>query len=169
MHLKIRYDKMRLHTFNFNYELTNTDSLQNNCKLWLFSPSFTGFTTKWCELECAAIILLLCIFLLLLLLFFWPSVDMFPREFKNYYYYYYDHQFMPSVLWHCWLGGRKGIRPVKKLSSAVLAWLSVWSKVQACIWPTGFHWHSLSLASVKSRLILLFWYRLTRVVPDKGP
>jgi len=24
---------------------------------------------------------------------------------------------MPSVLWHCWLGGRKGIRPVnKKLS-----------------------------------------------------
>jgi len=21
---------------------------------------------------------------------------------------------VPSVLWHCWLGGRKGIRPVKK-------------------------------------------------------
>jgi len=20
---------------------------------------------------------------------------------------------LPSVLWHCWLGGRKGIRPVK--------------------------------------------------------
>jgi len=28
---------------------------------------------------------------------------------------------------------------------------------------------SLSLASVKSRLVLLFWYRPTRVVPDKGP
>ena len=28
---------------------------------------------------------------------------------------------------------------------------------------------SLSLASVKSRLVLLLWYRLTRVVPDKGP
>jgi len=26
-----------------------------------------------------------------------------------------------------------------------------------------------SLASFKSRLILLFWYRLTRVVLDKGP
>ena len=25
-----------------------------------------------------------------------------------------------------------------------------------------------SLASVKSRLVLPFWYRLTRVVPDKG-
>jgi len=28
---------------------------------------------------------------------------------------------------------------------------------------------SLSLASVKSRSVLPFWYRLTRVVPDKGP
>ena len=28
---------------------------------------------------------------------------------------------------------------------------------------------SLSLASVKSRSVLPFWYRLTRVVPEKGP
>ena len=28
---------------------------------------------------------------------------------------------------------------------------------------------SLSLASVKSRLVLPFWYRLTWVVPEKGP
>jgi len=42
----------------------------------------------------------------------------------------------PSVLWRCWLGGRKGIRPVKKLSGEVLAWLSVWSEVQTCMWPT---------------------------------
>jgi len=75
----------------------------------------------------------------------------------------------PSVLWHCWLGGRKGIRPVKKLSGGVLTWLSVWSKVQTCIWPSWCHCHALSLASVKSRLVLPFWYRLTRVVPDKGP
>ena len=33
----------------------------------------------------------------------------------------------PWVLWRCWLGSRKGIRPVKKLSGGVLAWLSVWS------------------------------------------
>ena len=37
---------------------------------------------------------------------------------------------LPSVIWHCWLGGRKGIRPVKKLSGEVLAWLSVCSEVQ---------------------------------------
>ena len=40
----------------------------------------------------------------------------------------------PSVLWRCWLGGRKGIRPVKHLSGGVLTWLSVWSKVQTCIY-----------------------------------
>ena len=73
------------------------------------------------------------------------------------------------MLWRCWLGGRKGIRPVKKLSGEVLAWLSVWSEVQTCILPSWCCCHSLSLASVKSRLVLPFWYRLTRVVPEKGP
>jgi len=35
----------------------------------------------------------------------------------------------------------------------------------------GAEWFAscLSLASVKSRLVLPFWYRLTRVVPEKGP
>ena len=37
------------------------------------------------------------------------------------------------------------------------------------LWPSRFHCHSLSLASGKSRLVLPFWYRLTRVVPEKGP
>jgi len=79
---------------------------------------------------------------------------------------------MPSVLWRCWLGCRKGIRPVKKLkymSDGVLAWLSVWSDVQTCIWPSWCHCHPLSLALVKSRLVLPFWYRLTWIVPDKEP
>ena len=76
---------------------------------------------------------------------------------------------MLSVLWSCWLGGRKGIRPVKKLIGGVLARLSAWSEVQTCIWPSWCHCHSLSLASVKSRLVLPSWYRLTRVVPEKGP
>ena len=51
----------------------------------------------------------------------------------------------------------------------MLVWLSVWSEVQTCMWPSRCHCHSLSLASVKSRLVSPFWYRLTRVVPDKGP
>ena len=57
----------------------------------------------------------------------------------------------------------------KKLSGGVLVWLSVWSEVQTCIWLSWCHCHSLSLASVKSRLVLPFWYRLTWVVPEKGP
>jgi len=80
---------------------------------------------------------------------------------------YHHHTPKPSVLWHCWLGGRKGIRPVKKLSGGVLAWLSVWSEVQTCIWPSWCHCHSLSLAPVKSILVLPLWYRLTWVFPDK--
>ena len=76
---------------------------------------------------------------------------------------------LPSVLWRCWLGGRKGIRPVKKLSGGMLVWSSVWSEVQTCTRRSWCHCHSLSLASVRSRLVLPFWYRLTRVVPDKGP
>jgi len=43
------------------------------------------------------------------------------------------------------------------------------SEMQTCIWPSWCHCHSMSLASVKSRLVLPFWYRLTRVVQEKGP
>ena len=56
----------------------------------------------------------------------------------------------------------------KKLSSGVLAWLSAWSEMvlhMSRLMPLC----SVSLASVKSRLVLPFWYRPTRVVPDKGP
>ena len=55
------------------------------------------------------------------------------------------------------LVGRQERHPAcKKLSGGVLAWLSVWSEVQTCIWPSWCHCHSLSLASVKSRLVFTF-------------
>ena len=66
------------------------------------------------------------------------------------------------------VGRQEGHPACKKQSGGVLVWLSVWSEVQTCIWPSWCHCHSLSLASVKSRLVLPFWYRLTRVVPEKG-
>ena len=66
------------------------------------------------------------------------------------------------------VGWQEGHLACKKLSGGVLAWLSVWSKVQTCIWPTWCHCYSLSLASVKSIFVLPFWYRLTWVVPEKG-
>jgi len=67
------------------------------------------------------------------------------------------------------VGRQEGHPACKKLSGGVLAWLSVCSEVQTCIWPSWCHFHSLSLVSVKSRLVLPFWYQLTWVVPEKGP
>jgi len=63
------------------------------------------------------------------------------------------------------VGQQEGHQACKKLES----WLSVWSEVQACTRPSWCHCHSLSLASVKSRLVSPFWYRFTWVVSDKGP
>ena len=65
------------------------------------------------------------------------------------------------------LVGRQEAHPTcKKLSGGVLVWLSVRLVYGP---PSWCHCHSLSLASVKSRLVLPFWYWLTRVVPEKGP
>ena len=63
------------------------------------------------------------------------------------------------------VGWQEGHPACKKLGGGVLEWLSVWSEVQTCMWPSGCHCHSLFLVRIKSRLVLPFWYRLTRVVP----
>ena len=67
------------------------------------------------------------------------------------------------------VGRQEGHPACKKLSGGMLAWLSAWSEVQTCICSSWCHCHSLSLASVKSRLVLPFWYRLTWVVLEKRP
>jgi len=66
------------------------------------------------------------------------------------------------------VGRQEGHPACKKTEWWVLAWLSVWSELHTCIWPSWCHCHPLSLASVKSRLVLPFWYRLTWVVLEKG-
>ena len=67
------------------------------------------------------------------------------------------------------VGRQEGHPARKKLSGGVLAWLSVLSEVQTCIWPSWCHCHSLSFAPVKSRLVLPFSYRLTQVILEKRP
>jgi len=62
----------------------------------------------------------------------------------------------------CWLYDRKGIWPVKTEWWGAGMFVCLEQVADWC------HCHSLSLASVKSRLVLPFWYRLTRVVPEKG-
>jgi len=67
------------------------------------------------------------------------------------------------------VGQQEGHPACKKLSGGVLAWLYVWVKVQICIWPSWCHCYSLpsTHCSSKSRWVLPFCCRLTRVVPDK--
>ena len=73
-----------------------------------------------------------------------------------------------SVLWRCWLGSRKGIRPVKNW--VVGCWHGYLSGASCRLaYGPADATATYCLASVKSRLVLPFWYRLTRVVPEKGP
>jgi len=74
-----------------------------------------------------------------------------------------------SVLWHCWLGGRKGIRPVKNFE-----W---WGAGMVICLERGAGLHMAQLMPLpltvscfsKIRLVLPFWYQLTWVVLYKGP
>jgi len=73
---------------------------------------------------------------------------------------------LPSVLWHCWLGGRKGIRPVKNW--VVRCWHGYLE------WDADLHMAQLNPLPLtiscfsKIQIGLSFWYRLTWVVPEKG-
>ena len=102
----------------------------------------------------------------------WCPVSEEPDKLFLPWYIYIWTVLLPSVLWRCWLGGRKGIRPVKNLSGGILTWL--------CL-GQGADLHTVQLmplpltisCSSKSRLgftllVLPFWYRLTRVVRTKS-
>jgi len=62
-----------------------------------------------------------------------------------------------------------GQRAIKRVYDGVLAWLSVWIEVQTCIWPSWCHCHSLSVASVTSRLVFTFLVPAYLGSPGKGP
>ena len=72
------------------------------------------------------------------------------------------------MLWRCWLGGRKGIQSVKT------EWWG--AGVVVCL-ERGADLHMAQLMPLpltvscfsKIQIGLPFWYRLTRVVPEKGP
>jgi len=49
--------------------------------------------------------------------------------------YYYDSTTAFSAL-TLLVGRQEGHPACKKLSCGVLAWLSVWSEVQTCVWPS---------------------------------
>ena len=74
--------------------------------------------------------------------------------------------YLPSVLWRCCFGRRKGIQPVKN------EWWDAGMVV--CLgWGADLHMAQLMplpftiSCSSKSRLVLPSWCRLTQIVPDK--
>jgi len=77
---------------------------------------------------------------------------------------------LPSVLSHCLVGVRKSIQSVK--SWVTMCWRGYlsWAK---CKWstygPADATATPSSLASLKSRMVLPFWCRLTQVVLEKRP
>jgi len=72
--------------------------------------------------------------------------------------------YLPSMLWHFWLDGSKGIWPVKTewhgyLSAARCKWFA-YGPADATV-------TSSSLASLNSRMVLPFWWWLTQVVLEQ--
>ena len=76
---------------------------------------------------------------------------------------------MPSVLWRCWLGDRKGIQPVKNWVVGCRHGYLSGARCRVAYSPADATATHRLFASVKSKLVLPLWYWLTRVVPDKGP
>jgi len=67
---------------------------------------------------------------------------------------------LPSVLLRCWLGGKKGIQPVK----------NEWNEVQMiCVWSSWCHCHPIISRFSKIQNGLPFWCRLTQVLLEKRP
>jgi len=79
---------------------------------------------------------------------------------------------VPLVLWHCWLGIRKSIRPVKTEWWGVCVVICLERDADCLhmvqLMPLPSH-NPVIFASFKSRLVLPFWYRLTQVVLEKRP
>jgi len=70
--------------------------------------------------------------------------------------------------WHLFLSPTSNFIRIPYSVYEMFNSFKVLGHIQTCIWPSWCHCHSLSLASVKSRFVLPFWYRLTWVVPEKG-
>ena len=73
------------------------------------------------------------------------------------------------MLWRCWLGGRKGIWPVKKPSGGCRCGYLSGARCRLAYGPADATATHCLLLQQKSRLVLPLWYRLTWVVPEKGP
>ena len=82
----------------------------------------------------------------------------------------YLYQVVVVVALMLMVGWQEGHLACKKLSDEVLAWLSIWSKVQIiCIWSSWCHCHPIISCSSKIQNGLPFRCWLTQAVLEKRP
>jgi len=86
-----------------------------------------------------------------------PAMEKSPTGSHPFFVHQLTPEGLPSLLWHCWLGVRKSIWPVKNW--VIKCWHCCMSRVSC----------KRFLASLKSRMVLPFWCRLTQVVLEKRP
>ena len=83
-------------------------------------------------------------------------------------------QLLGSVFWVSFsalmllVGWQEGYLACKKLSGGMLVWLSVWSKVRTCIWPSWRHCHSLVSCFSKIQIGSTFLVPADLGSPGKG-
>ena len=80
----------------------------------------------------------------------------------------FQSSILPSVLWRCWLGGKKGIRPVKNRVVGCWCGCLFGARCRLAYGPADATATHCLLLQTKTRLVLSFWYWLTWVVPEKG-
>jgi len=75
----------------------------------------------------------------------------------------------PSVFWHCWFHGRNGIHPVKNwVVGCWCGYLGRGADLHGPADATATHYLLFQYIQIGfTFLVSSFWYRLTRVVPDK--
>ena len=69
------------------------------------------------------------------------------------------NEFFPSVLWHCWLSDRKGIRLVKKLGVGLLV-VMIWLELARLIAP---------VVTITSIILCFIKHQLTQAHLEKWP
>ena len=82
-----------------------------------------------------------------------------------------DNESVPSVIWHYWLGARKSIQHVKIEWWSVGVVICLERGAYCCKWSSWCHCHPKtpsSLASIKSRLVFPFFYRLSQAATKKN-
>ena len=80
---------------------------------------------------------------------------------------FYRNAFSPLTLLVGWQEGHPAYKKLVRYWRGYLSRARYWVHI-VCIWPSWCHCHSLSLGLIKSRLVIPFWYQLTRVVLEKG-